>query len=56
MGDILLCIESGHLTPLPLDKMAAFSQMTFSTVFSWINFWILIWISLEFVPKGPIDN
>ena len=44
-----------HLTHLPLDKLATISQ-TFSNAFSWMEkFCTLIWISLKFVPKGPID-
>ena len=44
-------------TRLPLDKIAASSQTIFSGAFSWMNrFFILINISLKFVPKGPIDN
>ena len=42
---------------LPLDKMAAISQTTFSNAFSWMKsfvFWIRI--SLKFVLKVPIDN
>ena len=37
------------------DKMAAISQTIFSYVFSW-KFYILIKISLKFIPKGPVDN
>ena len=44
-----------YLTHLPLDKMAAISQMTFC-IFVNEKFCILIKISLKFVPKGPIDN
>ena len=36
--------------------MAAIWQMIFSDAFSRIKFYILIKISLKFVPKGPIDN
>ena len=43
------------LTHLPLDKMAAISQTTFLNAFSWMNSFVF-WISLKFVPKGPIDN
>ena len=45
------------LTHLPLDKMAAISQTTFSNAFSWkkmLDFFTEL--SLKFVPKGPIDN
>ena len=42
---------------LSLDQMVAISQTTFSNTFSWIKKnCILIRISLNFVPKGPIDN
>ena len=37
------------LTHLPLNKMAAILQMTFSNVFSWMKNFILISISLKFV-------
>ena len=45
------------LTHLPLDKMAAISQTTFSDAF-FLNetLCILINISVKFVPKGPINN
>ena len=33
----------------PLDKWPPVPQIH-------ENFYILIWISLQFVPKGPIDN
>ena len=37
--------------------MAAISQTTFPKCnFMNVKFYILIWISLKFVPKGPIDN
>ena len=36
--------------------MAAISQMIFSDPFSWMKNCIFIKISLEFVPKGPIDS
>ena len=37
--------------------MADISQMTFSNVFFFNdNVWISIWISLKFVPKGPINK
>ena len=37
--------------------MDAFRQMTFSHAISFNeNIWILIKISLKFVPEGPIDN
>ena len=45
------------LTPLPLDKMAAISQTVFwNAQFLMKSFVILIQISLNFVPKGPIGN
>ena len=41
----------------PHDKMAAFSQTIFSDAFSWMKkFKISIKMSLNFVPKGSIDN
>ena len=43
-------------TDLPLDKMAANLQTTFSNVFSWSEWSISIQISLKFVPKDPIHN
>ena len=44
------------LTHLPLDKTAAISQMIFQMHFHEWTFFILIRISLEMVPKGPIVN
>ena len=45
------------LTYLSLDKMAAISQTPFSNAFFFNEkFFILIKISLKFVPKGAIDN
>ena len=41
---------------LRLRKMADISQTTFSNAFSWMNIWILINISLNYVPKGQINN
>ena len=35
--------------------MAAFSQYKFSNAFSWMESFVF-WISLKFVPKGPINN
>ena len=49
MSMILLCCI---LTHWGQDKMAAIFQKTFSNGFSWI----LINISLKFVPRGPINN
>ena len=44
------------LTHLPLEKIAAISQM-FCDAFSWMkNFVFLIRISPRIVPKGPNDN
>ena len=37
------------------DKMAVILQMTFSNAFFNENAWMLIKISLKFVPKGPIS-
>ena len=44
------------LTHLPLDKMAAISQTIFSNAFCEWKVCIVIKISLEFVPNGPINN
>ena len=45
------------LTNLPLEKMAAIlADDTFNYIFLNEKFFILIKISLKFVPKGPIDN
>ena len=44
------------LTHLSLDKMAAISQMIFQMHYREWKFYILIKISLKFVPKDPIDN
>ena len=45
------------LTHLSLETMAAILQMSFWIVFLMHEkFCVLIWISLKFVPKGPIDN
>ena len=43
------------LTHWGRNKIVAILQ-TFSNAFSWMKIWILIKISLKFVPKGPIDN
>ena len=40
----------------PLDKMAAIFQTISSDAFSWMKFYILIEISLIFVPWGLTDN
>ena len=37
------------------DKMDAISQI-FKCIILYENVWIPIWISLKFVPKGPINN
>ena len=45
------------LTHLPLDKMAAIlADDIFKHIFLNDKLWILIEISLKFIPKGPIDN
>ena len=45
------------LTHLALGKMAAFSQTIYSDALSWMkSFFILVNVSLKFVPKDPIDN
>ena len=45
------------LTHWGRDKMDAISQTTFSDAFSWMkNAWILLEISLKFVPKVQINN
>ena len=44
------------LTHLPLDKIAAISQMIFQMHFHEWNFFILIRISLEVVPRGLTDD
>ena len=36
--------------------MAAVLQTVFSDAFSWMKGFIVIKISLKFVPKGPINN
>ena len=49
--------EEVVLTHWGLDKMAAMFQTTFWKAFAWNeNIWILIKISLKFVPIGLIDN
>ena len=48
---------SNGLTHLPLDKMAAiFADNIFRCIFVNEKFCILVKISLQFVPKSPIDN
>ena len=45
------------LTHLPLDKMAAIlADDIFKCIFMNEKVWILIEISLQFVPKGLIDS
>ena len=44
------------LALVPLDKMVAISHTIFSDAFSWMKSFILIQISLKFVPGGLIDN
>ena len=52
-------LKTAHLfclAHLHLNKMATISQTTVSKHFhEWQSF-ISIWISLRFVPKGPVDN
>ena len=40
----------------PPDKMVATAQMIIKTIFVNDFFFVLIKISLKFVPKGPINN
>ena len=61
MGLVLNCTqwlsECISLTQLPLDKMAAvLADDNFKCIFLNENYRILIQISLNFVPKGPINN
>ena len=44
------------LTHWGRDKMAVNFLTTFSNVYSWTKIYISIKISLNFVPKGPINN
>ena len=44
------------ITHLPLEKMAATSQMIFSYVFLWMKSIYLIKISPKIALRGPIDN
>ena len=56
---IIICImlHGISLTHWSWDKMAAVLQPVFSNAFSWTkNVWILIKLSLNFVPKGLINN
>ena len=53
----MICTKEIMQDHLPVDKMAAIPQRSFSSTFSWMKkFWILIRISPKFVFKGPIDN
>ena len=46
-----------YLTHLPLDKLAAIlADNIFRCIYVNEKYLILIKISLQFVPKGPIDN
>ena len=47
----LFCLSLIMLTHWGRDKMASISQTTLSNAFCWIKM-----ISLNFVPKGPINN
>ena len=48
---MIIMFTNQTLTHLPLDKMATIWPTMFSE-----KFFILVKISLKFVPKGPIDN
>ena len=49
--------DPNELTHLPLNKMAAIlADNIFKCIFLNENVWILIKISLKFVPKGPINT
>ena len=52
----LITIHYWMLSHWGRDKMAAFSQTTFTCIFLNENDWISLKISLKFVPKGPINN
>ena len=58
--NILVWVSIHHitisLTHWGRQKMDAISQTTFSSAFFNDNVWIPVKISLEFVPKGPINN
>ena len=50
-------VQLSSISHLPLDKMAAISQTTYSNAFFMKDkFCILIRISLKFVPMGPIGH
>ena len=51
-----LLFEWNHLTHLPGQNGRCFSSDTFNCIFMNEKFCILIQISLDFVPKGPINN
>ena len=53
---ILLSGKIPSFIPHPLAKIATILQTIFSDAFRKWQFYILIEISLKFVPKGPIDN
>ena len=44
------------LTHIPPEKWGYFADDIFRYIFMNEKFFILIKISLKFVPKGPIDN
>ena len=53
----LFCSGLNLLTNWGRDKMAAIFQMTFSNAFSWMKIYeFFIKMSLNFVPKGPVNN
>ena len=52
MGPLLL----EEMNSSSLDEMAIILQMAFSKAFLWVKSFVKVWISLKFVPKGPIDN
>ena len=45
-----------YMIIVPRDKIAAISQTIFQKHFLEWKVFVLIKISLKFVPKGPIDN
>ena len=50
-----MCDKIMTLIHFLVDKIATISQTTFAFFYEW-NICILIRISLQFIPKGPIDN
>ena len=50
-NDFVCCPSLNVLTHLPLDKMAAISQTTFSNAFSWMKM-----LEFRFSFQSPIDN